>query len=201
MFRIEAKKFVVESNPEITRFMEIDDDYELLASSPVHVSQPKLKRLKKAAVRVPEFSPPPKSPDLVLPSNSEEFGTFHSDTPLEESNAELESLNVAAKEDDLGAARVLDFDSVDVELDENVEASTMEMDKGEEVEDLKTQELETKRPSLDSSTDNKENKKKKKKKRIDDDGRAEKNAKESKSNKRKAEKVHMCFPIRPVILF
>ncbi|KAK7283348.1 hypothetical protein RIF29_12800 [Crotalaria pallida] len=176
--------------------MDSDDDFELLPSSPIEAPPRKLKRLKKAAaaaaVRVPEPSPQKSSPD----SSSEEFETLQPDSSLEEltfgSVPNPESLTAPPKEHGSGASRVLDFDSVAEELHTNFEAnSEMEkenVDVEEEVVDLKIRELERKRRSLDSSDDNKENKKnKKKKKRIDDDG-AEKRAKESASNKRKAEK-------------
>ncbi|XP_061370685.1 uncharacterized protein LOC133313334 [Gastrolobium bilobum] len=150
--------------------MESDEDFELLPSSPVQ-EQRKLKRLKKV-IRASEYSPPSTSPT--------NFPELANGGQLEESNGEsspeLEdtSKGVTVNEDDLGATRVLEFDSVGEELDGKVTE-----EKGE-VGDLNTNELEGKRRRLDFSSENNE----KKKKRIDDgDG-----SKESISNKRKTEK-------------
>lgn len=155
--------------------MEIDGDFDLLPSSPV-VHARKLKRLKKATA-APEYPSPPTSPT----------------EPVEEelnlrSVPEPESLgdgNVAVEENGLGARRALEFDSV---ADEEV------TEKGKEIGDLNTHESEKKRPSSDVVSENKEHKMKKKK-RIDDGGDgSQKNPKESStSNKRKTEKVRVCF--------
>ncbi|CAL0327029.1 unnamed protein product [Lupinus luteus] len=157
--------------------MDSDDDFQLLPSSPIILPQPKLKRLKKAA-------------SLIVPSNnsSDESGSLRSNSALEEltvrSVPNRENSSPLPNKHGSGAARVLDFNSVADELDVDVEYTEIEKDKVEEVADLKSNELERKRRSLDNSA---ENSSKKRKKRIDDDG-AEKMAKESASNKRKAEK-------------
>lgn len=184
--------------------MESDDDIELLPSS--SVQERKLKRLKKA-VRVPEY-PRPNTPDngpstpLV---NSSESDSLHSYSPnghgFEEFNVgsgpttfdsvgdenglstELDALE-SVKKDGPGAMRVLEFDSAAEEFGGNGEACSMEVEKGEEVRDLKTEELEKKRHSLDSF----EEKRDRKKKRVDGD-RDEKKVKGSTSSKRRAEKV------------
>ena len=186
--------------------MESDDDFELLpSSSPVH--QPKLKRLKKA-IRVPQYSPT-KSPhdddDDAPPINSPQSDTLPSGSPspspigghVDESNWGSSPQHDASesdtvKENGSGAMRALDFDSVGQELDGNVEVRSTETEKGEQVADLSTDELDRKRRSLHDDSENKE--KKKKKKRIDsDDG--DKKLKESATSKIKAEKVHHCSPL------
>ncbi|XP_045799299.1 RNA polymerase-associated protein LEO1 isoform X2 [Trifolium pratense] len=160
--------------------MDSDDDFQPLPSSPI--VERKLKRLKKAS-RVSE-NPPPSSPPIKFPQ-------FENNSALEDSIAgsatEIESLvdkNVTetVEEDDLGAKRVLEFDSVDYELDEKVTEKTTE-----EFGDKNSEELEIKQPSVDDDVvlEKKENKKKKNK-RIDDGDGSEKKLKES--NKRKAEK-------------
>ncbi|OIV89805.1 hypothetical protein TanjilG_30554 [Lupinus angustifolius] len=157
--------------------MDSDDDFQLFPSSPIILPQPKLKRLKKVA-------------SLIVPSidSSDELESLRSDSTLEEltvrSVANHESLSPLPNKHGSGAARVLDFNSVDEDFDVNVESTEIEKDKVEEVADLKSHELERKRRSLDNSA---EYSNKKKKKRVDDGG-AEKIAKESASNKRKAEK-------------
>ncbi|KAF7829688.1 myb-like protein X [Senna tora] len=181
--------------------MESEDDIELLPSSPVH--ERKLKRLKKV-VRVPE-NPRRNTLDNVpsMPhANSSESDSLHSisDNP---NVIDFDELNVGSgpafdstgdenglsteldaserfKEDGLGAMSVLEFDSVAAEdLGGNVEACSMEAEKVEEVGDVKTEELQKKRRSVDSFSEKRE----KKKKRSDGE-----KVKESTSNKRKAEK-------------
>ncbi|PNX69571.1 hypothetical protein L195_g056792, partial [Trifolium pratense] len=170
--------------------MDSDDDFQPLPSSPI--VERKLKRLKKAS-RVSE-NPPPSSPPIKFPQ-------FENNSALEDSIAgsaiEIESLvdkNVTetVEEDDLGAKRVLEFDSVDYELDEQVTEKTTLDEKvtektTEEFGDKNSEELEIKQPSVDDDvvSEKKENKKKKNK-RIDDGDGSEKKLKES--NKRKAEK-------------
>ncbi|KAE9609407.1 hypothetical protein Lal_00020509 [Lupinus albus] len=172
------------------RDMYSDEDFELLPSSHIFLPQPKLKRLKKKAITVPQLSPP-NSPNYHSPpfnNSSQQLRSLHSDRPLEDltfgSVPNRGSLSALPKEHGYGAYRVLDFDSVGDELDGNVVASQMEKDKVEEVAEMKIHELERKRHSLDISAECKE---KRKNKRIDVD-RAEKMARKSVSNKRKAEK-------------
>jgi len=184
--------------------MESDDDFELLPSSPVH--ERKLKRLKKAN-RAHKHSHPSSSP-----TNFSELGDTE---PLEESiGPEPEILGLSPQLDSvkdygLSAKRVLDFDSVAEELDgevaeENEEFGSLNISEevgdlktseeigdlktSEEVRDLKTDESERKQRSSDESSEKKE--KKKKKRRMDDGDGSEKMAKESVTNKRKAQKVH-----------
>jgi hypothetical protein len=162
--------------------MDSDEDFQPMPSSPI--VQRKLKRLKKAS-RVSE-NPLPSPPPIKFPE-------FQNNSPLEDSIAgsipEIESLddkNVTetVEEDDLGAKRVLEFDSVDDELDAKVTEKTTE-----EFEEKHTDESEIKQPSIDDDSEKKESKKKKK--RVDDGDGSEKKLKES--NKRKAEKVRAQF--------
>ncbi|OIV96337.1 hypothetical protein TanjilG_09764 [Lupinus angustifolius] len=171
--------------------MNSDEDFDLLSSSPIFLPQPKLKRLKKKAITVPELSPP-KSVNFHVPTfnnSSQQLRSLNSDDPLEEltfgSVPNLGSLSALPKDHGSAASRVLDFDSVGYELDGNVIGSELEKDKVEGVADMKSHELERKRSSFDSSAEFKE--KRRKKKRVDVD-RAEKIARESVFNKRKAEK-------------
>jgi len=167
--------------------MESDDDLELLPLTPVH--ERKLKRLKKAT-RVPEPSHPAPSPTVFDESRKfEEHFTVSNGKFGPEHEIQVPSLSpspspqpdsprgVTVSDDDLGAKRVLDFDSV-IEEHEKVDGES------QEVRDLKTgDELERKRHSLDDLPENK------KKKRIVGSDGSEKKPKESATNKRKAEKV------------
>ncbi|GAU14357.1 hypothetical protein TSUD_309170 [Trifolium subterraneum] len=171
--------------------MDSDDDFQPLPSSPI--VERKLKRLKKAS-RVSE-NPPPSSPPIKFPQ-------FENNSALEDSIAgsaiEIESLvdkNVTetVEEDDLGAKRVLEFDSVDDELDGKVtEKEKTTLDEKftekttEEFGETNTEELGIKQPSVDDVVSEKKENKKKKNKRIDNGDGSEKKLKES--NKRKAEK-------------
>jgi hypothetical protein len=161
--------------------MDSDEDFQPMPSSPI--VERKLKRLKKAS-RVSEI-PLPSSPPIKSPE-------FENNSALENSIAgsatEIESLddkNVTetVEEDDLGAKRVLEFDSVDDELDGKITEKTTE-----EFEEKHTDESEIKQPIVDDVSEEKRNKKKKK---IVDG--SEKKLKES--NKRKAEKVRAHFLI------
>ncbi|KAK2446381.1 hypothetical protein QL285_017198 [Trifolium repens] len=154
--------------------MDSDEDFQPMPSSPI--VERKLKRLKKAS-RVSEI-PLPSSPPIKSPE-------FENNSALENSIAgsatEIDSLddkNVTetVEEDDFGAKRVLEFDSVDDELDGKITEKTTE-----EFEEKHTDESEIKQPIVDDVSEEKRNKKKKK---IVDG--SEKKLKES--NKRKAEK-------------
>jgi len=170
--------------------MDSDDDFEALPSSPV-IGR-KLKRLKKAS-RVSE-NPLPSSSPIKFSESEQNSGLEQS---IEGSVPEIQSLggeNVTdtVEENDLGAKRVLEFESMDDELDARVPEKTIE-----ESGDKNTVELEIKQPSVEEVSEKKENKNKKKskKKSSDDDNGSEKKLKESISNKRKAEKVCMHFPV------
>ncbi|KEH36146.1 hypothetical protein MTR_3g111740 [Medicago truncatula] len=169
--------------------MDSDEDFEALPSSPV--IERKLKRLKKAS-RVSE-NPLPFSSPIKFSGSEQNSGL---EVSIRGSVPEVESLggeNVTdtVEENDLGAKRVLEFESMDDELDARVPEKTIE-----ESGDKNTVELEIKQPSVEEVSEKKEeisekkgNKNKKsKKKGSDDDNGSEKKLKESISNKRKAEK-------------
>ena len=181
--------------------MESDDDFELL--SPAEEPSPsvrerKLKRLKKAI----KVSSEPSSPLLEF-SKSESLDSEGSNG--RDSEVLDESLQSRAglgseegldggneldfgfddglggeEEDDSGVKtkRVLEFDSVAEEFDENREDRSEEM--GDEVGDLRMEEPEKKRRSSDEFDEDKDKKKKKKKKRgdesaVDHDGKPQEN--------------------------
>lgn len=167
--------------------MESDHDLELLPSSPVH--ERKLKRLRKAA-RVPEPSHLPPSPAVFYESRKREEHLTVSNGKLGSENETQEHSPspgsqpdfpraVTVNDGDLGAKRVLDFDSViDGESQEVRDLKT-----GDEFRVFNTDEVERKRRSLNDLPENK------KKKRIVGSDGSEKKPKESATNKRKAEKV------------
>ncbi|KAL9312921.1 hypothetical protein ACSQ67_018373 [Phaseolus vulgaris] len=166
--------------------MESDHDLELLPSSPVH--ERKLKRLRKAA-RVPEPSHLPPSPAVFYESRKREEHLTVSNGKLGSENETQEHSPspgsqpdfpraVTVNDGDLGAKRVLDFDSViDGESQEVRDLKT-----GDEFRVFNTDEVERKRRSLNDLPENK------KKKRIVGSDGSEKKPKESATNKRKAEK-------------
>ncbi|BAT77777.1 hypothetical protein VIGAN_02037200 [Vigna angularis var. angularis] len=114
--------------------MESDDDLALLPSSPVH--ERKLKRLKKASkVHEPSYSP--SSPAVSYESRKCEehftvsnggFGSDHEDqVPIPSPGPRSDfPRGVTVKDDDLGAKRVLDFDSV-IQEHEKVDGESQEV--------------------------------------------------------------------------
>ncbi|XP_058785330.1 uncharacterized protein LOC131660174 [Vicia villosa] len=177
--------------------MDSDDDFE--PSPPSPIIERKLKRLKKAS-RVSE-NPKPLSPPRVsenpLPSSSPiKLPEFENNSVFEELNGEstdeIEALadnNVTniVEEDNLGARRVLKFDSVDEIDGKSTEKTT------EELGDINTDtdELEKKQHTVEDVeeiSEKKESKKKKKKRSDDGDRNEKKQRKETISSKRKAEK-------------
>jgi len=169
--------------------MDSDDDFDALPLPSSPVIERKLKRLKKAS-RVLEIPLPSSSP-IKLSESEQNSGLEKS---IGGSVPEIESLggeNVTdtVEETDLGAKRVLEFESMNDELDARVPEKMIE-----ESGDKNTVELEIKQLSVEEVSEKKENKNKKKskKKKSSDDGDgSEKKLKESISNKRKAEKVPM----------
>ncbi|KAJ7958050.1 DNA ligase-like protein [Quillaja saponaria] len=182
--------------------MESDDDFQPLPSSPVY--KRKLKRLKKAT-RVSEHCRPDPSSDeepSAHATNSCDFKTLDfgisNGLDFEESNIDSGSgfegfgddngLNSQLErskiiEDDVfGAKRPFEFDSVAEETEGKGESPCAEMEIGEEIGDLRTEELEKKRCNLDGFSESKD----KKKKRVGTDEKA--NESTSTSNKRRAEK-------------
>ncbi|KAK7352343.1 hypothetical protein VNO80_17763 [Phaseolus coccineus] len=172
--------------------MESDHDLELLPSSPVH--ERKLKRLRKAT-RVPEPSHPPPSPSVFYESRKREehftvsngkLGSEHETQEPSPSPGPQPDFprGVTVNDGDLGAKRVLDFDSV-IEEHEKVDGESQEvrdLKTGDEFRVFNTDEVEKKRRSLNDLPENKN------KKRIVGSDGSEKKPKESATNKRKAEK-------------
>ncbi|XP_014498812.1 transcriptional regulator ATRX isoform X2 [Vigna radiata var. radiata] len=114
--------------------MESDDDLAILPSSPV--LERKLKRLKKAS-KLPEPSYPPSSPAVSYESRKCEkhftvsnggFGSDHEDQVPSPSPGPRSGFpsGVTVKDDDLGAKRVLDFDSV-IQEHEKVDGESQEV--------------------------------------------------------------------------
>ena len=189
--------------------MESDDDV-LLPSSPAGASPPvrqrKLKRLKKA-IRV--------SQDLRLErSESDDFGAESNSPELEalkdrESEERLSSgsgssefdghngldsgfTGLVGEEEDSGAKRALDFESLVGEFTENGEDQSNEIRK--ESEDVRMEGMEEERRSPDRGEEEKDEEKKKRKRKRKrknkvDDGGEDENSKETSSNKRRSERV------------
>ncbi|KAK4255628.1 hypothetical protein QN277_008605 [Acacia crassicarpa] len=179
--------------------MESDEDIALRPSSPVQ--ERRLKRLKKA-VRVPE-DPRPNTPDCnpsPPPANSPE-----SDVRSDGGNGlDSEDLHVATassfetigdengpsaerdasesvKEDGLSETKVSEYDSVAEDLGGNDRTCSTE-EKGLDIKDLDTNELEKNQHSLGTFSD------KRKRKKSSGSDRSEEKVIESTSNKKRAEK-------------